>query len=91
MDDEGKRREERRRGELARQVLENEVFADAVRELADHYTREWAATEPQEHKKREYLYTKVQCLWELRRDLQSVMETGQFAQQQMESPDRSGE
>jgi hypothetical protein len=91
MDNEGKRREERRRGELARQVLDNEVFKDTVQNLADRYTREWAATEPKEQNKREDLYRKVQCLWELRRDIQAEMQTGQWAAQQMETPDRSGE
>jgi len=83
MEDEGKRRDEVRRGELARQVEENEVFQETVNALAWRYTNEWAATEPQEHKKREHLYQKVTLLWELRREITEEMRTGQYAAQQL--------
>jgi len=83
MDDEGKRRDEVRRGELARQVEENEVFQDAKQGLIWQYTKEWAATEPQEHKKREYLYQKIQVLYEFCREIEEEMRTGEYAAKQL--------
>lgn len=80
MANDGKRREEQRRGELARQVLDNEIYQEAIATLAHHYRLQWENSQPEEKNKREHCWRMAQCIKEFHGLLNETMRTGQMAQ-----------
>jgi hypothetical protein len=65
------------RGELARQVLENSVYAEAYALLESEITRAWR--ESKDRDEREELHRALRSLAKTRTVLESTMKSGQVA------------
>lgn len=67
------------RGEIARQLLEDQVMKDAFLGAEERFVKEWRATEPKEIARRETVWAQVQGLDEVRRQLRTILHEGQHA------------
>ena len=68
---------EAQRGEMARQVLENEVYAEAYALLESEITRAWR--ESRDQAEREELHRALRSLSKVRTVLESTMKSGKVA------------
>lgn len=68
-----------KRGEEARQVLENPLYQDAFREYEAQIREKWEDTAVRDTEDRELLWMMLQVVKRVRADLEEVMQTGRIA------------
>ena len=73
--------DETRRGDLARQVIENEVYADAYALIEQEITHSWQ--ESRNPAEREELHRALRSLKKVQAVLQSTMDSGKVAAAQI--------
>ena len=83
-------REESNEGQEARKILDSDVFKDAMQTLADGYQTEWMNSEINDTERRETVFMKLRILAEFVNELQTVLETGQMADEQIRLEDKLG-
>jgi hypothetical protein len=64
----------------AAQVLENEAWNEAFTQLDASLHSSWAHTSPDEWKKREQIYERIQALQDVRNKLETFLATGALDQ-----------
>tara|TARA_X000001382_G_scaffold127126_1_gene114581 strand:- start:166 stop:411 length:246 start_codon:yes stop_codon:yes gene_type:complete len=71
------------KGNRAKQILEDEIFAEAVKRVSDELDLEWINSPVRDTEGREKIYMMKKMLNVLLVQLQSVMETGKLASKQI--------
>jgi len=66
-------------GNLAKEVLENEIFTDAVKKIEDRLNQEWLSSPLRDTEAREKIFLMRKMLESLINEITSVMETGKLA------------
>jgi len=64
------------RGRIAQDILDNEIFQDAMEMLEDEYKKIWAATKQEESEERERLWMAMKLIPEFERQLRIIVEKG---------------
>ena len=64
------------RGRIAQDILDNEIFQDAMEMLEDEYKKIWAATKQEESEQRERLWMAMKLIPEFERQLRIIVERG---------------
>ena len=64
------------RGRIAQDILDNEIFQDAMEMLEDEYKKIWAATKQEESEQRERLWMAMKLIPEFERQLRIIVEKG---------------
>jgi len=64
------------RGRIAQDILDNEIFQDAMEMLEDEYKKIWAATKQEESEERERLWMAMKLIPEFERQLRIIVERG---------------
>ena len=64
------------RGRIAQDILNNEIFQDAMEMLEDEYKKIWAATKQEESEERERLWMAMKLIPEFERQLRIIVEKG---------------
>lgn len=80
--------EELRRGEQARQLLQNEMYVDAVAQVKQAIIDKWMQAPLRDHEGHHELKLMLKLLGDLTGYIQATMETGKMAQIQVESERR---
>jgi|TARA_B100000424_G_C22768888_1_gene414151 hypothetical protein len=75
---------EKERAILARQVLENPVYTDAIDVIKTSLMDTWQTTNMNQTLERENIYKMLLAVKSIDFHIQSVMKTGQLAEMQME-------
>ena len=81
-------RKESNEGEEAKRILDSEVFKDAMQTLSDGYMSEWVNSEAVDQERREVVYMKLRILADFVNELQTVLQTGQMADEQIRQEDK---
>tara|TARA_Y100001949_G_C15988946_1_gene331920 strand:+ start:5615 stop:5887 length:273 start_codon:yes stop_codon:yes gene_type:complete len=81
-------RKESNEGEEAKRILDSEVFKDAMQTLSDGYMSEWVNSEVVDQERREVVYMKLRILADFVNELQTVLQTGQMADEQIRQEDK---
>lgn len=76
--------EELRRGELARQVIENEIYAEAWQSVRDGIIHAWESAPIRDKEGQNELKLMLKLLTDVRRNVETVMNTGKMAKIQIE-------
>ena len=63
------------RARLAKEVLDNPIFTEAIQHLEKGLIAEWKASHPDKWKDREATYQKLQCLMDLMQQLETYIAT----------------
>ena len=71
------------KGNRAKQILEDEIFAKAVKRVSDELDLEWINSPVRDTEGREKIYMMKKMLNVLLVQLRSVMETGKLASKQI--------
>lgn len=74
---------EQQRGHRAKQILEDEIFVEAIQKVSAELDREWINSPVRDTEGREKIYMMKRMLNVLLVQLQSVMETGKLASKQI--------
>jgi|TARA_R100001129_G_scaffold119792_2_gene83103 hypothetical protein len=74
---------EQKRGQRAKQILEDEIFVEAVQKVSGELHQEWKNSPVRDTEGREKIYMMEKMLNVLLVQLQSVMETGKLASKQI--------
>jgi hypothetical protein len=74
---------EQQRGQRAKQILEDEIFAEAIKRVSDELDLEWINSPVRDTEGREKIYMMKKMLNVLLVQLRSVMETGKLASKQI--------
>ena len=87
MDNEDRafREEEVRQAHAARSILENPLWTAAWDTFMDEIVRAWAETGSGENERRELLYFQLTAAEQARGNLETILETGKMAEQQLEN------
>lgn len=64
------------RGRIAQDILDNEIFQDAMEMLEDEYKKIWASTKQEESEERERLWMAMKLIPEFERQLRIIVERG---------------
>jgi len=64
------------RGRIAQDILNNEIFQEAMEMLEDEYKKIWAATKQEESEQRERLWMAMKLIPEFERQLRIIVERG---------------
>lgn len=72
------------RGTQARQILENELFKEAVEKTQQDIFDKFSATDPTDKEGMVIQRLRLKCLADITRNLQDVMNTGILAEEQIE-------
>jgi len=64
------------RGRIAQDILDNEIFQEAMEMLEDEYKKIWAATKQEESEQRERLWMAMKLIPEFERQLRIIVERG---------------
>ena len=72
------------KGSRAREILENEVFAEAFTQIEQELVTQWTESPARDADGRERLWTYLQMLRKVKATLVSTMETGKLAKQELE-------
>ena len=64
------------RGRIAQDILDNEIFQEAMEMLEDEYKKIWAATKQEESEQRERLWMAMKLIPEFERQLRIIVEKG---------------
>lgn len=76
--------EELRRGEQARQVIENEIYAEAWKSVRDGIISAWESAPIRDKEGQNELKLMLKLLTDVRRNIETVMNTGKMAKIQIE-------
>jgi hypothetical protein len=71
-------------GDKARQVLENEAFAEAFDDIRQEYTQAWMNSPARDAEGREKLYLMVKLTEKLQATLEAAMNDGKMASLQLQ-------
>jgi len=71
------------RGRIAQNILDNEIFQDAIVMLEEQYKNLWAITKHDEHEERERLWMAMKLIPEFERQLRIVVENGTIKKNQI--------
>ena len=74
---------EQQRGQRAKAILEDEIFAEAIQKVSAELDLEWINSPVRDTEGREKIYMMKKMLNVLLVQLQSVMETGKLATKQI--------
>ena len=74
---------EQQRGHRAKQILEDEIFVEAIQKVSAELDQEWINSPVRDTEGRERIYMMKKMLNVLLVQLQSVMETGKLASKQI--------
>lgn len=74
---------EQQRGHRAKQILEDEIFMEAIQKVSAELDQEWINSPVRDTEGREKIYMMKRMLNVLLVQLQSVMETGKLASKQI--------
>lgn len=74
---------EQQRGHRAKQILEDEIFVEAIQKVSAELDQEWINSSVRDTEGRERIYMMKKMLNVLLVQLQSVMETGKLASKQI--------
>jgi len=74
---------EQQRGHRAKAILDDEIFAEAVKKVSSELDLEWINSPVRDTEGREKIYMMKKMLNVLLVQLQSVMETGKLASKQI--------
>ena len=74
---------EQQRGHRAKQILEDEIFVEAIQKVSAELDQEWINSPVRDTEGREKIYMMKKMLNVLLVQLQSVMETGKLASKQI--------
>jgi len=74
---------EQKRGIKAKQILEDEIFVEAIQKVSVELDQEWLNSPVRDTEGREKIYMMKKMLNVLLVQLQSVMETGKLASKQI--------
>ena len=77
--------EEQRRGEKAALLLRDPLIEEAFRVLGETYVAGWSNSDPSDVDQREQCYQMLKSLEAFRRHLESVVQTGKMASQQIDA------
>ena len=75
---------EKQRGIKAKQILEDEIFVEAVQKVSSELDNEWVNSPVRDTEGREKIYMMKKMLNVLLVQLKSVMETGTLASKQID-------
>lgn len=64
------------RGRIAQDILDNEIFQEAMEMLEDEYKKIWASTKQEESEERERLWMAMKLIPEFERQLRIIVEKG---------------
>jgi len=64
------------RGRIAQDILNNEIFQEAMEMLEDEYKKIWASTKQEESEEREKLWMAMKLIPEFERQLRIIVEKG---------------
>lgn len=78
------RSEQLRRGELARQVIENEIYAEAWQSVRDGIIHAWESAPIRDKEGQNELKLMLKLLTDVRRNIETAMQTGKLAKLQIE-------
>ena len=81
-------RKESSEGEEAKRILDSTVFKDAMQTLSDGYMSEWVNSEATDQERRETVYMKLRILADFVNELQTVLQTGQMADEQIRQEEK---
>jgi hypothetical protein len=81
-------RKESSEGEEAKRILDSTVFKDTMQTLADGYQDQWMNSDVDDVKKRESVFVKLNILADFVNELQTVLQTGQMADEQLRQEDK---
>ena len=81
-------RKESSEGEEAKRILDSAVFKDAMQTLANGYQDQWMNSDVDDVKKRESVFVKLNILAYFVNELQTVLQTGQMADEQLRQEDK---
>ena len=81
-------RKESNEGEEAKRILDSAVFKDAMQTLANGYQDQWMNSDVDDVKKRESVFVKLNILADFVNELQTVLQTGQMADEQLRQEDK---
>ncbi len=76
--------DERRRGQLAKQIIDNPLWAEAKATLLESLTDAWRSTHPSQSTEREEIWKMLQAASAAFDHVESVMTTGELADKQLE-------
>ena len=76
--------EELRRGELARQVIENKIYAESWQSVRDGIISAWESAPIRDKEGQNELKLMLKLLTDVRRNVETVMNTGKMAKVQIE-------
>jgi hypothetical protein len=71
------------RGRIAQDILDNEIFQDAMVMLEEQYKNLWAITKHDEQEERERLWMAMKLIPEFERQLRIVVENGTIKKNQI--------
>jgi len=71
------------RGELAKRILEDPIFVEAVQKVSSELRQEWLSSPIRDTEGREKIYMMEKMLNVLLVQIKSVMETGKLASKQV--------
>ena len=74
---------EQQRGHRAKQILEDEIFVEAIQKVSAELDQEWINSPVRDTEGREKIYMMKRMLNVLLVQLRSVMETGKLASKQI--------
>ena len=74
---------EQQRGHRAKEILEDEIFTEAIKKVSDELDLEWINSPVRDIEGREKIYMMKRMLNVLLVQLKSVMETGKLATKQI--------
>ena len=80
--------QEVQRGELARQVIENPIYQEAMTATKAKLFDEWASTKWYQHKKRQEIWRMYRAAESVESSISRVMTAGKFGRQTIDSKQR---
>ena len=83
MDDEGLRREEVNRGQQAKRVIDDPLWAESWEYLESRLMTEWRVSKPDQQAKREHIYLVLEAGRGARKYIEQVLKTGELAERQL--------
>lgn len=87
-EDEGARYQERERGAKARQIIDSPLWVEAWTTLETRLTEAWKLSSTGAAERRELIYMQLTAAAEVRGHIETVLETGQLAEMQIDEHER---
>ena len=87
-DDELARRRERERASKAKQIIDNPLWDEAWIALESKLTEAWKSSQTGMAERRELIYMQLRAAAEVRGHIETVLETGQLAEMQLDEHTR---